>query len=199
VPVRTGSQRPDGGPAGIFRHSDEQFITLMVLPHQWPQLIRALKMPELEKDPRFSTGRLRRENNEALRVLIEDWLARFPTRQEALNALEAERVPCAPVLTLKEVVAHPHLRSRETVRTVTDPLLGDFFIPGFPVKFSGWSPERNLKADLLGESNEHVLSELAGLSREEIAKLYDHNVLVRDPALNCLSETNAVSAKVVSR
>ena len=31
VPVRTGSQRPDGGPAGIFRHSDEQFITLMVL------------------------------------------------------------------------------------------------------------------------------------------------------------------------
>jgi CoA:oxalate CoA-transferase len=157
-------------------------------------------MPDLETDPRFLTGRLRRENNEALKVILENWLAGFPTRQEALDALEAERVPCAPVLTLKEVVAHPHLRSRETVRSVRDPLLGDFFIPGFPVKFSGWSPERNLKADLLGESNEQVLGELAGLSREEIAKLYDDDVLVRDPALNFLAETTtAGSAKIASR
>lgn len=184
VPKRTGSQRPDGGPAGIFRHSDEQFITLMVLPHQWPQLAKAMKMPELLIDPRFSTGRLRRDNNDVLKVIIEEWLATFPRREMALQALEAERVPCAPVLTLHETVAHPHLRERKTVRRVSDPLLGDFDIPGLPVKFSAWPERTMLKADLLGEHNEEILRELAGLSDADLAALYADKVLVRDAALD---------------
>lgn len=184
VPKRTGSQRPDGGPAGIFRHSDEQFVTLMVLPHQWPQLARAMKMPELVDDPRFKTGRLRRENNAALKVILESWLETFPTREDALHALEAERVPCAPVLTLHETVAHPHLRERKTVRRVSDPQLGDFDIPGMPAKFSAWPDRTDLKADLLGEHNDAILRELLSVSDADLAALYADKVLVRDPSLD---------------
>ncbi len=184
VPKRTGSQRPDGGPAGIFRHSDEQFVTIMVLPHQWPQLARAMKMPELVDDPRFKTGRLRRENNAALKVILESWLETFPTREDALHALEAERVPCAPVLTLHETVAHPHLRERKTVRRVSDPQLGDFDIPGMPAKFSAWPDRTDLKADLLGEHNDAILRELLSVSDADLAALYADKVLVRDPSLD---------------
>jgi CoA:oxalate CoA-transferase len=184
VPRRTGSQRPDGGPAGIFRHSDEQYITLMVLPHQWPQLVKAMKMPELLDDPRFKTGRLRRENNDALKVLLESWLSSFPTRAEALEALDRERVPSAPVLTLKEAVAHPHLRERGTVRRVHDPMLGEFDIPGLPVRFSAWPQRTDLKADLLGEHNDEVLRDFAGLSDMDIKNLYADGVLVLDSSAN---------------
>lgn len=193
VPKRTGSQRPDGGPAGIFHYRDGQYITLMVLPHQWPQLVAAMGKPELLTDPRFISGRSRRDNNAAIQTIIEEWLATFPAREAALAALEAERVPCAPVLSLHEVVKHPHLRERGTIRHVEDPLLGGFDIPGLPVKFSRWPDRRDLKADLLGEHNEEVLQSVLGLGVDEIKDLYAEGVLIRDPMLN-----NAPAGKVTS-
>jgi CoA:oxalate CoA-transferase len=141
-------------------------------------------MPELADDARFKDARARRDNNGEIKVLIEGWLQGFDTRESALAALERQRVPCAPVLTLNEAMAHPHLRARGTVRQVADPQLGAFAIPGPPVRFSRWPERTNLRADLLGAHNEKVLKELAGLSDAEIAALYDEGVLVRDPALN---------------
>src|SRR5262245_32908504 len=181
VPKRTGSQHPDGGPAGVFHFRDGQYITIVALPHQWPQMLKALGRPELADDPRFKTARDRRANNKALQEIIEDWLRQFPTRAAALAALEQERVPCAPVLNLNEVVELPHLRERGTVRRVRDPQIGEFDIPGLPVKFSRWPAPPEVKADLLGEQNDAVLHEVLGLSEAEIVALYADKVLVRDP------------------
>jgi CoA:oxalate CoA-transferase len=69
------------------------------------------------------------------------------------------------------------------VRHVSDPGIGAFAIPGPPVKFSRWPERTVLSADRLGEHNEEVLKELAGLSDAEIAGLYEEKVLVRDPAM----------------
>ena len=48
-----------------------------------------LEMPELATDPRFKTPRLRRDNNDAMKDIMEGWLARFQTRDEAIKALRA--------------------------------------------------------------------------------------------------------------
>src|SRR5262249_53885691 len=77
----------------------------MVMPYQWKAMIKAMNMPELADDPRFNTARARRDNNAALKHVIEGWLGGFPSRDAAVAALEAERVPCAPVLTLHEAIA----------------------------------------------------------------------------------------------
>jgi len=180
-PKRTGSQHPDGGPTGVFRHPDGTFLTLAVLPHQWEQFVRALDLPDLATDPRFATARLRRENNAQLKPIVEDWLAKFPNRDEAMSTLGRERIPCAPVLTLHEATQHPHLRERGTVRRVHDNHLGDFDIPGFPTKFSRWDTAKDLQAPLLGQHNSEVLGELLGLSEAQIAALYKDGVLVQDP------------------
>lgn len=183
VPKRTGSQHPDGGPTGIFRCGDGRYINITSLAHQWPQLVAALGQPELLDDRRFKDARSRRDNNGELKVMVEGWLAQFPDRTAALAALEKERVPCAPILTLNEAVAHPHLRQRGTVRQAKDRELGSFDVPGMPVKFSSWPDRTELRADLLGESNDAILRELAGLTDEEIAALYEDNVLVQDAAV----------------
>ena len=68
----------------------------MVMPYQWPQFLKALNRPELADDARFRDPRARRDNNEALKGIIENWLAGFASRDAAIVALETERVPCAP-------------------------------------------------------------------------------------------------------
>jgi crotonobetainyl-CoA:carnitine CoA-transferase CaiB-like acyl-CoA transferase len=187
VPRRAGSLHPDGGPTGVFRYRDGEYVSLMVQPHQWPQLVRALGRPELADDARFNTPKARRDNNEALRAIVEEWLGRFPSRDAALAALAPERVPCAPVLTLNEAMALTHVRERGTVRRVRDRHIGEFDIPGLPVKFSRWSTQCDLRADLLGEHNEEVLRQVGGLSDAEIGNLYESQVLVRDPLVGVAS------------
>jgi CoA:oxalate CoA-transferase len=186
APKRAGSLHPDGGPTGVFRCNGEEFIAIMVLPYQWKQLVATMNMPMLADDPRFSTARARRDNNnnEALKLIVEEWLQRFPSRDAAIAALEAGRIPCAPVLTLHEAIAHPHLRARGTVRRVKDRLIGEFDIPGLPVKFSRWPTGASPAAALLGEHNEQVLRELLSMPDSELAALYSDGVLVRDSLLD---------------
>jgi CoA:oxalate CoA-transferase len=187
APKRAGSLHPDGGPTGVFRYRDEEFVAIMVMPYQWRQLVEVMKMPALLDDPRFSTAPARRDNNAALKPIIEGWLQRFPSREAAIEALEAGRIPCAPVLTLHEAIAHPHLRERETVRRVKDRLIGDFEIPGPPARFSRWRVKKSPSAPLLGEHNRQVLRDLLSLSDAEIAALYAEHVLVHDELLDTVS------------
>lgn len=188
-PPRAGALHPDGGPTGLFRCRNDEFVAIMVMPHQWVQMTKAMNMPELADDSRFRDARSRRDNNEALKAVIEDWLKQFANRDAAIAALEAERVPCAPVLDLHEAIAHPHLRQRGTVRSVTDRDIGTFDIPGLAAKFSRWSPAVDVTADRLGEHNEDILRELLGLSPAEIEQLYRDKILVRDPLLDAERDT----------
>jgi crotonobetainyl-CoA:carnitine CoA-transferase CaiB-like acyl-CoA transferase len=182
VQRRTGSQHPDGGPTGIFKCGDGRYVTLMSLAHQWPQLVQALEMPELQDDPRFASASVRRKNNDLLKGILEGWLASVGSREECLEKLENHRIPVAPVLDLNEVIELDHLKERNTVRTAVDPLLGEFKIPAMPIRFSSWQPRSRLSGARLGEHNADVLREY-GLSDEEIVDLHDKKVFVRDRSL----------------
>lgn len=190
VPQREGSLHPNGGPVGVFDCGRGEFLVICALAHQWPQMVRALGRPELEKDPRFASARARSDNRVAVGEIVENWLLTFPSREAAISALEKERIPCAPVLTLNDAMAQPHLVERGTVRQVTDPQIGKFAIPGSPVRFSAWQQPDDVKADLLGEHNEDVLHEL-GLSNQEIEDLYSAEILVQDRALRALKRQSA--------
>src|SRR5438034_2481990 len=63
--------RSDGGPTGIFRCKGDEFIAIMVMPYQWKQCVAAMGMPELLTDSRFESARARRDNNEALKDIID--------------------------------------------------------------------------------------------------------------------------------
>lgn len=178
VPKRCGAHHPLLGPYGVYR-GPEGWIALLVLERQWPSLVRALEQPELEHDPRFATPAARGANRKELAAIIEAWMARFPNNQEVLSRLEAQRVPCAPVMSVPDTIDHPHFRAREMVREVPDPLLGTVTIPGFPLKFSAFPKLPDIQAPLLGQHNEEVLGELLGLDAAACARLTEQGVLHR--------------------
>jgi CoA:oxalate CoA-transferase len=182
-PSREGAVPKAVGPLGIYRYRGNQYITILTTPHQWPQVLRAMNRPDLADDPRFSKPRARAMNHRELQQIIEEWLSTFPTRDDALAALDRERVPCGPVLTVNEAMAHPHLNQRKTVRWVEDPLLGRVAIPGIPVKFSAWPDRMQLRAARLGEDNERILRDYLNLNDSQIGELYQSGILVRDSTL----------------
>ncbi|MFZ5654341.1 MAG: CaiB/BaiF CoA transferase family protein [Pseudomonadota bacterium] len=177
VPRRAGSHHYAVAPTGIFR-GPEGYIMILALLHQWPVLCKAMGREDLIADERFKTNELRVANQRELIAIIEQWLQGFPSDAAAIEALQAVRVPVAPILTVPQAIAHPHHRARGTVRRISDPILGEFDIPGMPLRFSAHPELPELRAPLLGEHNGEILTGLLGYAAGQVAELEGAGVLV---------------------
>lgn len=182
VPTRSGAHHMGLAPCGIFQAKDGFVVIVGALDHQWQGVARTIGHPEFVEDPRFRTNRDRVHHKKELIQAIEVWLDTMPNREEAVAALHRERVPAAPVLTIPEVVNHPHLLEREAIRPIQDKVLGDFVLPGFPFRFS--SPARTdapFEAPDLGEHNESILCNYLDYSADQLERLARDGILVSRP------------------
>jgi CoA:oxalate CoA-transferase len=136
-----------------------------------------MNRPDLVDDPRFNSIASRaRHLTEVIRI-VQEWVD-SRTDEEVEQALEEHRVPFAPALTVEQAMNHPHLRQRRTVRTISDRFLGEFDIPGFPLRFSEYG-ELPLKAPTLGEHNAEILGNYLGYPAARIEELEAAGVLMR--------------------
>jgi crotonobetainyl-CoA:carnitine CoA-transferase CaiB-like acyl-CoA transferase len=174
-PKRSGHQSSLTAPMGVYR-GPEGWIVLHVMQNQWANFCRAMGQPELADDERFATLRNRQLNRAELNPMIEAWMQSLPGDAEVIARLEAERVPCAPVLDPADAAVHPYFESRQMARSVDDPILGKVTIPGNPLRMSEQPEQLELTAPLLGQHNEQVLTEL-GYSPEAIAELLTSQVM----------------------
>jgi crotonobetainyl-CoA:carnitine CoA-transferase CaiB-like acyl-CoA transferase len=149
--------------------------------NHWAKLCELMGRPELTRDPACIDNDRRVANRAEINRAIDNWLARLPDRDAAVTALREARIPHAPVLTVEEAMQHPHLLERRTVRSVHDRILGDFQVPGFPLRFSAFPETLELEAPFLGEHNRRILSSYLGYSDEEIERLERERVLCSAP------------------
>jgi crotonobetainyl-CoA:carnitine CoA-transferase CaiB-like acyl-CoA transferase len=175
-PRRSGRYHYLVTPGGIFKSRDG-YIFLVALDHQWPDLCRAIGRFELADDPRFKTISARTQNAAEVIKIIEDWLQAQDSDEAALASLDEYRVPNAPVLSVEQAVNHPQLRERRTVRKIHDRVLGEFQVPGFPLRFSQFPGELTLEAPFLGEHNAEVLQAYLGYSDFRIRELESTGVI----------------------
>jgi crotonobetainyl-CoA:carnitine CoA-transferase CaiB-like acyl-CoA transferase len=110
-------------------------------------------------------------NSKDVIAIIEKWLQAQPSDESALQQLDANRVPNAPVLSVEQAVKHPQLRARRTVRKIHDRVLGEFEVPGFPLRFSEFPGELTLEAPFLGEHNHQILEQVLGYPPARIKEL----------------------------
>ena len=178
-PTRAGRHLAYLCPAGVYQGNGGS-IVLMAFMHHWPDLCTAMGREELATDPEWATDAVRLKKREQVVALVENWLATFPDVDSALATIEAHGVPCAPVLSIAETLTHPHLVARGTVRTVRDPIAGEFQIPGMPIKTSGYPANCDWRAPTLGEHNRELLEHLLGRNRDQIDALYAAGILMEE-------------------
>ena len=86
-----------------------------------------------------------------------------------------------PVLSLEEAIEHEHFVERGTVRTITDPRLGEVKIAGFPIHSNIPLPPDDHDAPALGEHNAEVLAGMLGMTDDEITDLAGRGVISDKP------------------
>jgi crotonobetainyl-CoA:carnitine CoA-transferase CaiB-like acyl-CoA transferase len=178
---RTGNQVGALCPAGIFRTKTGSLWIFAFQQNHWVSLCEVMGRPELISDPRCAEHSSRVANRTFVNHEISKWLMTLAGNEAAVELLSQAHIPHAPILSVEEAMAHPHLRERRTVRTVHDRILGDFQVPGFLLRFSEFPDELELEAPFLGEHNRKVLTEYLGYSDAQVAALERDGVLVSAP------------------
>jgi crotonobetainyl-CoA:carnitine CoA-transferase CaiB-like acyl-CoA transferase len=178
LPLRAGLHYQPTSPAGTFRGANG-WVVILCTDLQIPALWQALGQPELADDPRFASNPARLQHREAMTELIESWLATFASVDVAVEVLAAAGVPAGKVMSPADAVDDPHFQARGTVRQITDPHIGTFNAPGFPIKFDGKPIEPDLQAASLGEHNTEILTGLLGWSDAQVAAAHVAGVLAR--------------------
>jgi len=113
------------------------------------RLAEALGHPEWARDPRFATNAARVAHQAELLPQIEAVL-RTRSKGEWIDRLEAAGVPCGPIHTLPEALAHPQTAALGLVAPVPG---ADLSLLGLPVSIDGTRPPIRRPPPRLGEHN----------------------------------------------
>jgi len=150
------------------------YIYFTIQGHAWPKVAEAIGKPEWISDPAYSTALARQDKIFDIFAYIESWLA-DKTKFEAVDILRQFDIPCAPVLSMKEIANDPSLRKSGTIVEVNHPVIGTYLTVGSPIKFSDLDIDIT-SSPLLGQHTNDVLKGL-GYSQEEISELHDEKAV----------------------
>ncbi len=142
----------------------------------WRRLCRLLGREDWLKDERFSSDNSRFQNRQIISDVIAPWLA-GKTVIEILEITEKNRIPCAPVSTVPQMVANPQVAAREMLVDVDFPGVGPVPHTGVAIKLSKTPGSIEHRAPLLGEHNEEIYCGLVGMKKNELAKLKKEGVI----------------------
>lgn len=148
LPRRQGSGTTALAPYQLFATTDGEMVIAAGNDNLFRKLAQLLGHPEWTLDPRFRTNPDRVRNREALSAVIAALIQERPTAQWVAD-LEAHGIPCAPLQTIDQVMAHPQTEALQILKTAPDQTQ----YVGLPLRFDGERPQRNGPAPRLGESN----------------------------------------------
>ena len=153
----------------IYETADGYISVAVQSDREWAALSRAVERPEWLEDPRFLTPALRQQNIDE-RLKLTNEVLRERRTQNWLERLEAEDVPCAPVLTRWEAIRHPQVEANGIVVESDHPVAGRLRQARPAARFSDIGPNMERGGPALGEHTSELLAE-AGYSGSEIAEM----------------------------
>jgi CoA:oxalate CoA-transferase len=167
---RVGNRHPETYPVDSFATRDGEIVLVGFSEAIVKRIFQAIGKPELAEDPRFKTNTDRNIHEMELRKIIGDWAA-ARTRQEALAKLQEVDVPAAPIWSLDDLLASPHVTARQLLQPGVNARLGDIRLAPQPVRFSQSDPVAPMRSPTLGEDTDSVLREELGLDDAAIVRL----------------------------
>ncbi|MEE4190438.1 MAG: CoA transferase [Halieaceae bacterium] len=160
----------------LLKFSDGYGTASPVTDKQFHGFCRALGVDS--SDPRLATVADRNANTDLLMEIIKDTTMRALslTTAEAIGAMEAEGVPCAPANELVDMPEHPQMQANESFVEFEHPQAGNMVEPANPPNFSSSGAPPLRAAAGLGENTDSILGEL-GKTPEQLKNWRDAGVI----------------------
>jgi len=169
-----------GSTADLVYETADGYITVSTMADvEWKGMARATGHLEWLDDPRFATPGGRVANSDARLRMVGEVL-RERTSAEWLALLEAEDVPCAPILSREELIADPQVAENELLIVEDHPLAGRIRHARPAARFARTPASIARPAPALGQHNREILGQI-GYSDQEIASLRERGAFGSPP------------------
>jgi len=133
--------------------------------------------PGLGDDERFSTLARRKENEDELDRIVEEWTT-DRTAEEVMRLMQQAGMGAGVVQNAEDqLVRDPQLRSREYFAYLNHAELGRSAYDGMPYKLSATPWVMRKAAPLFGEHTTYVAEELLGMPVDEVSQCYSDGIL----------------------
>jgi crotonobetainyl-CoA:carnitine CoA-transferase CaiB-like acyl-CoA transferase len=152
VPERHPTGSPRQVAFGAFETKTGPLMIAVANDRLFTKLARVLNHAEWAEDPRFRTNADRLAHKDLIVGEIRTILQR-QTKEWWMEQLEAAGVPCAPILTLPEVLVQPQTEAVGIVHAVPE-VEGKML--SLPLSFDGQRAALGRRAPHLGEHNEEI-------------------------------------------
>jgi crotonobetainyl-CoA:carnitine CoA-transferase CaiB-like acyl-CoA transferase len=106
---------------------------------EWQAFCGVLGLPTWAGDEKFASLRGRKENEEELNRLVEEWTINF-TPEEVMALMQQAGVPAGVVKTNKELFEDPQLRHRNYFQRVEHSEIGQCYQQAWPINLSKSQP-----------------------------------------------------------
>ncbi len=174
--VRQGNASYFAAPADSYRTRDGWVLVPTIGQPMFRRWARLMGREDLLDDPRLQDDISRGNNYQLVNEVMTIWCAER-TRDEAVAALEAARIPCGPVYELDEVLSDPQVAARRLIeKTQFAGSSRDVPVANTPVRLSGSPGEIRHGAPALGQHTTEILAE-HGFSAAEIAVFRERDVV----------------------
>ena len=160
----------------IFETKDGYITCGAVSDSEWKGMCAALEQPHWLDDERFSTP-MGRVANAKERIDSMGDVLKSRTSADWLERLDANDVPCAPVLSRPEILENEQIKANKLISQYEHPGLGQIRQPRPGAKFSRSDMRKEPIAPALGQHSEEILRDL-GLSGAEIRELVDRGIVM---------------------
>lgn len=174
-PQPIGTAHQSVVPYQAFKAEDGWLVVAVFTERFWEGFCRALELPELIRDLRFTSNDRRREHRAELIPILAESFKRRSTA-EWLTRLENEKVPSGPLNSLDRVFSDPQVLARGMKTSVVHPAIGELPIVGNPIKVDG-HVDAFTPPPCLGEHSIDVLQNLLKYPDEKIAQLREQGVI----------------------
>ncbi len=111
IPQRMGNAHLNVVPYQVFTTEDGHIVLAVGNDGQFARFCELAGDASVAQDPRYTTNSARLQHRDTLIPLLAGWMLKRTT-QGWIDRLEPHAVPCAPILTLPGVFAHPQVVAR---------------------------------------------------------------------------------------
>ncbi|MDG1166123.1 MAG: CaiB/BaiF CoA-transferase family protein [Porticoccaceae bacterium] len=162
-------------PYNTFTCSDGHVVIAVITDNFWQNLKEVVNCPEFD-DAKYDSQPGRWEDRDMINSTLNTVLS-TNTCQHWLNLFEASRIPCSPVNSLSQALSDSQVMHRNMVVDLKHPNGNATKGPGNPIKLSRSGDEVFTPAPLLGEHTDEVMSDLLGLSVNEISQMRKQGII----------------------
>jgi len=150
-----------------MKKDDRWCVIAVFTDEEWQAFCDAIGNPAWIENPMFATLSARKENEDELDRMIQEWTAeRSP--EEVMALMQQAGVPAGVVQDAEDILTHDaHLKERGYYVYLDHPVTGHSAYDGIAYKLSDTPGRPTRAAPRIGEHTEYVCREILGMTEEQ--------------------------------